>query len=148
MKLQGYHINLRWEAKPGISRDPNRNRKSYEEQVIHSLSPSTLSFSLSLSPGLHIAHLCVSLCIWLILLLFLCIVFSLFVPTQGSKVAILVLASSISQITFLIKCNKQLQALRLGSQAKSYVGIIPVNKLASPEFGDPCSNYACQCKER
>lgn len=66
----GQFTNLRWDVKPELPRAPNRNRKCYGKQVISSLSLSLVLSALSLSPGLHISHLCVSLCIWF--LPFLC----------------------------------------------------------------------------
>lgn len=67
---------------PSLPRAPNRNRKCHEEQVTPSVSA-----------GLFIAHICVSLHIWFILsLCFSAEIFSLLVHSQASSVATLVLA--------------------------------------------------------
>lgn len=66
---------------PSLPRALNRNRKCHKEQV-----------TLSVSAGLFIARLCVSLHIWFILSLsFSAEVSSLLVHTQASSVATLVL---------------------------------------------------------
>lgn len=78
---------------PKVGSEARVPKGSKQEQEIlrgagHSFSLSLyplLLLRLSLSPGLHIAHLCVSLCIWLILLLSLCTgVFSV-CPHTGLK---------------------------------------------------------------
>lgn len=68
---------------PNLPSALNRNRKFHEEQV-----------TLSVSAGLFVARLCVSLHIWFILSLSFSaeVFFSLLVHTQASSVATLVLA--------------------------------------------------------
>lgn len=140
MKMQGHLTNLRWEVKPELPRAPNRSRKCYEEQVIHSLSVSLPSpFLLGSIRLTSVSH---------------CVFGSFFVQVFFSacphtRIKGCHPGPSITfHITFLTEHDRQLQVLRLGSQAKRYMGMIPADGLASAESDTPCSNYVCQWKER
>lgn len=133
-------MNPRWEVQPSLPRPlkRNRNRKCCEEQVTVTLMDCVLLIR-------------VLLCIWFTRFLsfsaevfvFLCLSFHRHQGWQPRSQLYI-----ISQITFLIEHDQQLQDLIPGSQAKRYVTIIPVDRLASMRAGAPCSNWLCHWREK